>query len=239
VNDIDIERIARAAQQRAGEVHARADRPTQRRRTSDPESGFGVVARAATEIRAVSDEPGARLDFHGLASAYETPYEMWDFWGPYVEVVAAGAGAKSLARTDLDVPLVLQHQSLRRIARTNNEDSPLFLKETDEGLDVAAPSLNPNDHDVQYIASKIETLLIDEMSFMFRITRGQWSPDYSEYRIEEYDIHRGDVAIVGYGANPHTYTELRAAQAETPPPAKRGLDLISLDEIRSLPQLPA
>jgi hypothetical protein len=25
-----------------------------------------------------------------------------------------------------------------------------------------------------------------------------------EYHINEVDIHRGDVAIVGYGANPHT-----------------------------------
>jgi hypothetical protein len=42
------------------------------------------------------------------------------------------------------------------------------------------------------------------MSFRFRIERGSWSPDWSTYAIEGYDIHRGDVAIVGYGANPHT-----------------------------------
>jgi hypothetical protein len=42
------------------------------------------------------------------------------------------------------------------------------------------------------------------MSFKFRITRGEWSPDWDEFHIKEYDIHRGDVAIVGYGANPHT-----------------------------------
>jgi hypothetical protein len=32
------------------------------------------------------------------------------------------------------------------------------------------------------------------MSFAFRIKEGRWSPDYSEYRINEYDIDRGDVS---------------------------------------------
>jgi hypothetical protein len=36
-----------------------------------------------------------------------------------------------------------------------------------------------------------------------------WSPDYTEYRIDAFDIHRGDVSIVGYGANPATTAELR------------------------------
>jgi L-ascorbate metabolism protein UlaG (beta-lactamase superfamily) len=54
------------------------------------------------------------------------------------------------------------------------------------------------------------------MSFAFRIESGQWSPDYTEYRINRYDIHRGDVAIVGYGANPATTATMRQPAAAAP-----------------------
>jgi len=127
---------------------------------------------------------------------------MWDMFGPYTEQVSTGAGAESLARDDLDVPLVLAHDSLRRIARTTN--GTLALSETDDGLLVDAPRLDRTDGDVAYILPKLESGLVDEMSFRFRIEAGSWSPDWSTYAIEKYDIHRGDVAIVGYGANPHT-----------------------------------
>jgi HK97 family phage prohead protease len=138
----------------------------------------------------------------GYASVVERGYEMWDMFGPYTEVVSEGAGSASLARGDLDVPLVLGHDQLRRLARTTT--GTLILTEDGTGLSVHAPKLDASDYDVAYIAPKLRSGLIDEMSFAFRIESGQWSPDYSEYRINRYDIHRGDVAIVGYGANPHT-----------------------------------
>lgn len=203
-------------------VAQRTDRPSQRRSSSDLESRAAMSAKAEMEFRA-TDSGG--MDFHGLASAYERGYVMFDFFGEYTEIVSAGAGAKSLARTDLDVPLVLQHDSMRRIARTSN--GTLTLRETDAGLEVDAPSLDAADADVAYIAPKIRAGLIDEMSFMFRITRGTWSPDYTEYRIDEFDIHRGDVAIVGYGANPYTASELRTA-----PTVRSGRDLISAESVR-------
>jgi hypothetical protein len=57
---------------------------------------------------------------------------------------------------------------------------------------------------VQYIEPKLRSGLIDEMSFKFRINAGSWSPDWLTYRIQDVDLNRGDVAIVGYGASPHT-----------------------------------
>lgn len=221
------ERLMGAAQSRAAGVGQRTDRPTQRRSTSEPASRAVVTARAQMEARAGSTETHSH--FIGLASAYETPYEMYDFFGPYTEIVTAGAGAGSLARADLDVPLVLGHDSMRRIARTST--GTLQLSEDDGGLRVEAPELDMNDRDVSYIVPKIRAGLIDEMSFMFRITRGHWSPDYTEYRIDEYDIHRGDVAIVGFGANPYTVSDLRAA----PQPVKDGRSLISLGDTQRLP----
>lgn len=193
--------LAEAAQKRAEAIEARSDRPSQRRCARDQSSGAWAPARArGMTIREAGDS--GLLVFEGYATVYERGYEMYDFWGPYTEVVAQGAAATTLARADLDVPLVLQHQSLRRIARTTN--GTLTLTEDEHGLRVLADQLDPEDHDVAYVAPKLRAGLLDEMSFMFRITKGQWSPDYTEFRIEEFDIHRGDVAIVGYGANPFT-----------------------------------
>jgi uncharacterized protein len=199
---------AAAAAERARNIRQRSDRPSQRRCAEHAGARAAALVPAQIEIRSAADQ--GTVEFHGYASAYERGYEMWDFWGPYTEVVSAGAGADSLARADLDVPLVLQHDQLRRIARTSN--GSLVLAEDETGLSVSAPALDTGDADVAYIVPKLRAGLIDEMSFAFRIEAGQWSPDYTEYRITRYDIHRGDVAIVGWGANPYTDAGVRAAK---------------------------
>lgn len=201
--------LREAAELRAAGVAAPADRPSHRRYAEEPSAHVAsrVLTRRGLEVRDSSG--GSGLDFSGYASVTETPYEMWDFFGPYTEIVSLGAFTKTLAQADLDVPLVLNHDSLRRIARTTNDT--LALSEDDIGLLCLAAGLDGADADVAYIAPKIRSGLIDEMSFKFSIVAGMWSPDYTEYRIDQVDIHRGDVAIVGYGANPATSAELRSA----------------------------
>lgn len=203
-----IERIlSAAAEARSAGMAQPKDRPSQRRCAEDPGSRAAAFVRAERiEVRASDEGDGSVLRFEGFASVYQRGYEMWDMFGPYSEQVSSGAGAKSLARADLDVPFVLAHDSLRRIARTTNGSLVLSERTIDdvEGLHVEAPQLDASDGDVAYIAPKLRSGLIDEMSFRFRILQGAWSPDWTEYHIDEYDIHRGDVAIVGYGANPHT-----------------------------------
>jgi HK97 family phage prohead protease len=214
--------LAAAAAARAQNVRQRADRPSQRRCAEQP--GTRATVRASLSGVQVRDAAeGNGLEFLGHASVYERGYEMWDMFGPYTEVVAAGAGSESLARADLDVPLVLGHDQLRRLARTTT--GTLVLSEDDNGLSVLAPQLDPSDVDVAYITPKLRAGLIDEMSFAFRIESGQWSPDYSEYRINRYDIHRGDVAIVGYGANPYTGANVRQPAAAPSSRARALLDI--------------
>lgn len=198
-----------AAQERAAAMAQRADRPTQRR-CEERAAGRGLapVAAPATCLVRASGDAGGPLVFEGFASVTGRNYEMWDAFGPYSEQVHVGAFAETLAQDGLDVPLVLDHVSSRRIARTGNAVSPLMLSEVTTGdttgLKVLAPSLPADDRDVQYIVPKLSSGLIDEMSFRFRITSGRWSEDWTEYHIHAVDIHRGDVAIVGYGANPLT-----------------------------------
>lgn len=202
--------IEQAAAERGQQTAQRADRPGQRRSAQRLGSGFGVRASAqGLSLRAKAGDSGL-LEFTGHASVTERGYEMWDWAGPYTEVVSADAFDVTLARADLDVPLVLGHDQMRRIASTRSEVSPLALSIDEEGLYVEALSLDPNDHDVAYIAPKLRAGLITEMSFAFRIDAGTWSPDWTTYRIEKVDIHRGDTAIVGYGANPLTDAGLRA-----------------------------
>lgn len=202
-----LERIlTEAAEARSAGVRAPADRPNQRR-SAEVAGSLAVVRSAGVvgSLRAAQDDSGS-LIYDGFASVYNRSYAMWDMFGPYTEQVSSGAGAVSLAKAGLDVPFVLDHDSMRRIARTTN--GTLALSEEivgdDEGLRVLAPSLDPTDADVAYIAPKLRNGLIDEMSFRFRIESGSWSPDWTEYHIDAYDIDRGDVSIVGYGANPFT-----------------------------------
>lgn len=215
--------LAAAAAERSQHIRQRADRPSQRRCAE--QSGARALVRASLSDVQVRESAagGGTLEFTGHASVYERAYEMWDMFGPYTEVMTEGAGADSLARGDLDVPLVLGHDQLRRMARTTT--GTLILAEDATGLSVRAPALDPNDYDVAYIAPKLRSGLIDEMSFAFRIESGQWSPDYTEYRINRYDIHRGDVAIVGYGANPYTGASVRQPTAA---PSTRARALLEL-----------
>ena len=203
--------LAAAAAERAQNIRQRADRPSQRRCAEHAAARATVRATLSGVQVRESGDGGGTLEFVGRASVYEQAYEMWDMFGPYTEIVTEGAGTDSLARADLDVPLVLGHDQLRRMARTTT--GTLFLTESADGLDVRAPALDPADYDVAYIAPKLRAGLVDEMSFAFRIESGQWSPDYTEYRINRYDIHRGDVAIVGYGANPYTGASMRQPAA--------------------------
>ena len=214
--------LAAAAAERSQHIRQRADRPSQR--LCAEHAGARATVRAAlygVQVRESGD--AGTLEFVGRASVYEQAYEMWDMFGPYTEVVTEGAGSDSLARADLDVPLVLGHDQLRRLARTST--GTLFLTESADGLDVRAPALDPADYDVAYIAPKLRSGLVDEMSFAFRIESGQWSPDYTEYRINRYDIHRGDVAIVGYGANPYTGASMRQPAAA---PSSRARALLEI-----------
>lgn len=201
--------IREAAQARAaGGVRAPADRPSARRCQRDADSRAWTPGHSATiSIRDGAAGPGGPLVFDGFASVTDRAYEMWDAFGPYNEFVHVGAFTETLAANP-DVPLVLDHTSSRRIARTGNAVSPLLLTEVTTGdttgLHVLAPSLDMTDPDTAYIVPKLRSQLIDEMSFRFMITSGRWSDTFDEFHIHAVDINRGDVSIVGYGANPHT-----------------------------------
>lgn len=193
-----------------------ADVPSTRDRSQE----FGAQLRVAT----VKRDGKNFYHFHGCASTVEQPYEMYDFWGPYTEIVDRDAFSVTLAASP-DVAFLLNHRGTT-MARTKS--GTLELSVTDEGL-ISDAYCNPERSDVRDLALAIDDGDVDQMSFAFRIVRGAWSPDYTEYRILEVDLDRGDVSAVNFGANPNTSISARSKHAlealdgELPVPVLREL----------------
>lgn len=163
---------------------------------------FGCQYRAQTVER-----DGKQFhEVSGYATAYEQPYEMYDMFGPYEEHVARGAATATLAG-DPDVVFLVNHTGLA-MARTNGT---LTLSEDDHGLGDKA-YLNPDRQDVRDLVAGIDDGVITEQSFAFRIDEAWWNDDFTEFKIVQFDLDRGDVSAVNYGANPHT--DIAARQQE-------------------------
>lgn len=96
----------------------------------------------------------------------------------------------------------------------------LRLDETDDGLTYTA-TLALDDPDVQALVSKVERGSVTESSMMFWIREAHWSDDLTTRTITEIDLHRGDVAAVMYGANPHTSVEVTERRSDAPPDQRR------------------
>jgi hypothetical protein len=170
----------------------------------------GIVRRAypvRLEARAKAGADGVST-ISGYASVVDEPYEMWDFLGSYSEVVRSGAFTKTLSETP-QVQLLLNHSGL---AMAYTKAGTLRLAEDSTGLHMEADVTTARS-DVQDMLLALADGSVDEMSFAFRVTRQMWSPDYDQRDILEVDLHRGDVSVVNFGANPATSVApaLRAA----------------------------
>jgi HK97 family phage prohead protease len=146
---------------------------------------------------------------HGYATVFGKPYDMWDSFGEYEEVIVRGAADRTLAM-DPDVAFLANHEGVT-MARTTN--GTLSLVADSVGL-VSDAWLNPNRRDVADLISAIEDELITEMSFAFMIPEGGglWSEDFTRFEIRAFDINRGDVSAVNYGASPWTSIASRARE---------------------------
>lgn len=149
---------------------------------------------------------GGPTTVEGYASVTEQSYRMWDPWGEYDEIVRDGAFKKTLSENP-QVQLLLNHGGL---SMAYTRAGSLRLSADSTGLHMSA-DVNPVRNDVRDMLTALEDGDVDEMSFAFRVTRQQWSPDYDQRDILEIDLHRGDVSVVNFGANPTTSVALRAA----------------------------
>lgn len=193
---------SQAATARAAAAAGSQTMTVPRDRPEAAEVRFTTHLRAQTVTR---DDGMEWYQVEGYASAFEQGYEMYDMFGPYTEIVSVGAADATLA-ADPECVFRFNHDGTP-MASTRNGRLQLWADE--QGLGQRA-FLNPKRSDVQLLMQAIEDEDVREQSFMFRITSGQWSPDYSEYRINSFDLDRGDVGPVTYGANPHTSVAARS-----------------------------
>lgn len=162
------------------------------------------------QVLAASKGPAGTVTLDGYATITDTPFEMWDPWGSYAEVIQQGAFARTLNASP-EVQLLLNHGGM---SMAYTKAGRLRLDEDDHGLHISA-DVNPDRHDVHDMLAAIEDQDVDEMSFAFRVTRQKWSPDYDQRDILEVDLHRGDVSVVNFGANYHTEGSLVVQRAAT------------------------
>jgi HK97 family phage prohead protease len=144
------------------------------------------------------------LNVYGVASKTAVPYEM----GAYSEIVERGAFRSTLSQRP-DVVLRIEHMPAPVLARTTA--GSLRLSEDADGLRYDA-TLDEQDRDAQDASRKVRAGLLSESSFAFRVTRQKWNDDYTERRIQEVDLNRGDVSLCAYGASPTTTSTMRAAE---------------------------
>ncbi len=212
-----------AAERRAG-YPSRAARPAERRMAEGASGGRRGAVRVAldpTEVREEQRNGLTVVRVGGYASVTETPYEMWDMFGVYTETVSRGAFGKTLA-SQPQVEFNLNHGRSGAASMASTENGMLDLAEDEIGLRFDAYP-DPQRSDVRDMLLALERRDLTGASFRFMITRGQWSPDYTEYRIDEVDIDRGDVSSVNFGASPAAWSELREQQ----PAARRALPVVS------------
>lgn len=181
------------------------------RRSSPPGVSGARMAAFPAKLRAelVNYDGQQRYHLTGHASVVNTPYEMWDSAGPYMEVIDAGAFTRTLAASP-DVAFLVNHRGVT-MARTTNGSLRLSMDAT--GLAVEA-WLNPKRQDVSDLVVAIEDRDVTEMSFAFMLGDGGgiWSADFQTFRITELDLDRGDVSAVNYGANPYTDVAARSRE---------------------------
>lgn len=210
MSDPQVARATAAQARREAAAQGQAPGGRLERSASPLAVGVSRVVTFPTEFRAITEErngtPMHRLS--GIASVTETPYEMWDLFGPYVEKVSRTAFDASLSRGP-DVAFLVNHKGLT-MARTRK--GTLELSSGERGL-VTEAWLNPQRNDVRDLVVAIEDGCVDQMSFAAVLDHGEWNEDYTEFTMVELDLHCGDVSAVNFGANPHTTVSARAHQS--------------------------
>lgn len=199
---------------------AQADRPSERRSGEPSDSSTGVIVTLrAAEVERITRDSGEEIArVVGFASVTEQGYEMYDWAGPYTEIVALDAFDATLAASPL-VEFTLNHNRGGGLPMAHTRNGTLALSVIREGDTTGLwyeAEVDPTRGDVADMLKALERGDLAEASFKFRIVRGQWSPDYTEYRINETDLNRGDVSAVNFGANPLATSGVRAAEAAAP-----------------------
>lgn len=141
----------------------------------------------------------------GYATVYDHAYDV--LGGPpygWDETIVGGAAAKSIAEQD-EVYLFFDHEGLPLSA---TKDSSLVLRSDKIGLYNESTVDSRSNWNME-VWNRVDSGLLDSMSFAFRATRQEWNADYTERFITEVQLF--DVSVVSFPANPFTSVLTRDA----------------------------
>jgi HK97 family phage prohead protease len=168
-----------------------------------------TIAASDFELRKAGDS----LALTGYASIFGNPYDvMGGAPRGWTETVDRRAFDVTLGAKP-DVHLLINHEGMP-LARTKS--GTLHLGTDARGLLVTA-DLDRRDPDVQRLETKMQRGDMDEMSFAFRVKDDKWFDENGQEvprgtgdvrRLTEVSLHKGDVSVVNFGANPATSAEL-------------------------------
>jgi HK97 family phage prohead protease len=137
-----------------------------------------------------------------VLETYASTFNQWYPIGAGIEErILPGAFARSIAE-GAQVSLRLEHDNLP-LASTKSTPPTLTLSEGDGSGLLAVANLNPLDPDTRMLKAKAENSPL-EASFAFRCDADSWDPDFTKRSVRIANLHKGDVSIVAYGANPYT-----------------------------------
>jgi HK97 family phage prohead protease len=173
------------------------------------------------EVRASAEPDSTLVNFRGHASVTGKGYDLYGGpdGGGWTEYVDQGAFKKTLSEKP-DVAFLLNHTGLT-LART--KAGTLKLAEDSVGL-LTKAQLDTRVSAVNDMVVLMDQGNLDEMSFAFRVVKQTWlnrdgeevpwwDLDGVERHIGEVSMHKGDVSVVNYGANPFTDAKLRSLDA--------------------------
>ncbi len=174
------------------------------------------------EVRSVGDEFIVR----GYASLFDSPYPVagGPDLGGWNETVDRRAFDVTLGANP-DVHFLINHEGVT-LARTKS--GTLSLSTDRKGL-LAEARIDRRDPMGAALEVKMQRGDLDEMSFAFRTVRQEWNDDYTDRKLLEVNIDKGDVSVVNNGANDKT--RIRIADARDALTALAGAELV---EVRGL-----
>jgi HK97 family phage prohead protease len=155
------------------------------------------------EVRSTGDNT---VKLTGYASVFNKGYEVNG--GPsnpkgWTERVVPEAFKRTLSDKPF-VHLLINHEGT---PLASTKSGTLRLSTDSQGL-LAEAELDRRSTLHNDLIISMERGDIDEMSFAFRVTKQSWSDDETVRSLDEVSLHKGDVSVVNFGANPNTSVSL-------------------------------
>ena len=144
----------------------------------------------------------------GYASVFNRGYDVHGgaTAGGWTEVVTPGAFKRTLAENP-HVHLLINHEGLP-LASTKSKTLRLSTDSTGLISEAEVDRRNTRANDMILTLERGDA---DEMSFAFRVKGQSWSDDECTRSLDEVSLHKGDVSVVSFGANPFTSVSVRNA----------------------------